>query len=314
MPSALAQLDGRTVDRTGRSPAASRRRLGVELRDLREAAGKKIEEAAKALDCSTAKISRLENGKGVPYQRDIRDLINIYGRLAQARSDDLMALVEEGRAQDWYSNFRDVLQGEMSADHVNRFFELERDADVIKQFDADLIPGLLQTERYIEAICSIVYPENAEKERRRFVQFRLERQETVLRRGRRPDLNLIMHELAIFRRIGDAAVMRQQLDDLHTKLTGELSDIDFRITPLTAEARGALGGPFCILKYASPDDQDLVYLEGREGATWLEADADVTRFEGLFSGLERDSLSRDDSVKRLAQAVEQLSQEVELGH
>ncbi len=263
------------------------------------------------LFCSTAKISRLENGKGVPFERDVRDLISFYGSIAQARSAELLALVEDGRAQDWYSNFRDVLQGDMSADHVNRYFELERDADVIKVFEADLIPGLLQTERYIEAVCSIVYPENSQKERDRFVQFRRERQEAVLRRGKPPEFNVILSELAIVRRIGGREVMREQLEALHDDLAGPLSSVDFRLTPLTAEARGALGGPFTILKYVRSEDQDLVYLEGREGATWLETNGDVKRFEQLFSGLERDSLSRDDSVKRLAHAVEQLTQEAQ---
>jgi Domain of unknown function (DUF5753) len=125
---------------------------------------------------------------------------------------------------------------------------------------------------------------------------------------------MILSELAIVRLIGGREVMREQLETLHDALAGPLKDVDFRITPLTAEARGALGGPFTILKYASPDDQDLVYLEGRDGATWLETNGDVSRYEQLFSGLERDSLSRDDSMKRLAQAVEQLSQEVEQAH
>jgi transcriptional regulator with XRE-family HTH domain len=291
----------------GRSPAASRRRLGAELRSLREAAGKRIEDAALALDCSTAKISRLENGKGVPFLRDVRDLIEMYGPEAQAKRDDLFELVAEGRAQDWFSNFRDVLQSEMSAEHLRQFFELERDASVIKGFEADLIPGLLQTEEYIDAVCSIVFPERSEKERARFVQFRRERQKSLLRQEQPPELNVILSEVAIIRLIGGAAVMRRQLQALLADLDGPLGFVDFRLTPLTAEARGALGGPFTIMKYADPSDQNVVYLEGREGAHYLESDGDVTRYEQIFSGLERDSLSRDESVERLAQEIERLS-------
>lgn len=295
-----------------RSPASSRRRLGAELRGLREVAGKRIEDAAARLECSTAKISRLENGKGVPYQRDVRDLIELYGDPAQSRKVLLLALVEDGRAQDWYSNFREFLQGEMSADHLNRFYELERDADVMKTFQADLIPGLLQTEAYIDAVCSIIYPEKSQRERAGFVEFRLERQK-VLTRPEPLELSLIVHELAIVRRIGGPLVMRDQLKHLISELRGPLAKVDFRLVPLAAEARGALGGPFVILKYTRSDyqDQDLVYLEGREGATWLESDGDVNRYEQLFSGLERDSLTRESSLDRLAQVAEQLTQEVE---
>lgn len=290
----------------GRSPAASRRRLGAELRSLRDAAGKKIEDAAQALDCSTAKISRLETGKGVPFPRDVRDLIDIYGAEAKAKSERLLDLVADGRAQDWFSSFRDVLQGEMFADHMERFVQLERDSSVIKTFEADLIPGLLQTEEYIDAVCTIVAPERSEKERARFVQFRRERQDALLRVGQPPELNVILSEGAIVRHIGGPGVMRRQLEALVAELESKLDFIDFRLTPLAAEAPGSLGGPFIIMKYNDPGDQDVVYLEGREGAHYLESDGDVTRYERIFSGLERDSLSRKESLDRLARDVERL--------
>lgn len=296
----------------GRSPAASRRRLGMDLRSLREQAGLKIEDAAKRLDCSTAKVSRLENGKGVPYPRDVRDLVVLYGDAAQAHRAELLELVEDGRAQDWYSSFRDVIQV-MSADHLTRFMELEQDAVEMAAFEEDLFPGLLQTEAYIQAICSVVFPDSSPQERKRFVEFRRERQKAVFSRGLRPRLNLVVHELAIVRQIGSAQVMREQLESLRADLAGSLSDVDFRLVPLRAEARGALGGPFVILKYHSERDQDLVYLEGREGATWLETDADVGRYGTLFAGLQQDCLSREDSLLRLGQVAEEFRQEVEAG-
>jgi transcriptional regulator with XRE-family HTH domain len=293
----------------GLSPAASRRRLGVELRALREAAGKRIEDAAEALDCSTAKISRLETGKGVPFPRDVRDLVQIYGPEAREKSEYLLELVSDGRAQDWFSTFRDVLHGEMFADHLFRFMELERDADVIKTFEADLIPGMLQTEEYIDAVCSIVAPERSEKERRRFVEFRLERQKVLLHQGKLPELSMILSELAIIRQIGGPGVMRRQLEALRTDLDedrGRLKAMDFRLTPIAAGVRGALGGPFTIMKYIDSGDQDIVYLEGREGASYLESDGDVSRYEQLFSSLERDSHSRSESIKLLEQKAEGL--------
>ena len=233
----------------GRSPAAARRRLGMDLRGLREAAGLKIEDAARKLECSTAKISRLETGKGVPYARDVRDLIDLYGNDAKAHRDELLELVEDGRAQDWYSAFRDVTHGGMSADHLIRFMELEQDAAEMNIFNVDLIPGLLQTEVYIDAVCSFVYPDSSVDERKRFVQFRRKRQEAVLNRGQKPRLNIVVHELAIVRRMGKPAVMREQLETLRNDLAGPLRDIEFQLVPLRAEARGALGGPFWILKY-----------------------------------------------------------------
>jgi Domain of unknown function (DUF5753)/Helix-turn-helix domain len=272
---------------------------------MREAAGRTIEDAALALECSMSKISRLEMGKGVPFPRDVRDLLALYG--TQGRSAELLDLVTEGRAQDWFSNFRDVFQGEMTADHLHRFFELERNASVIKVFEADLIPGLLQTEEYIDAVCSIVFPERTQKERARFVEFRRARQEVLLTAGDDRELNFIVSELGVVRRIGGPGVIRRQLAALHADLSGRLRVVDFRLTPLVAEARGALGGPFAVLKYSDPADQDVVYLEGREGATYLESDGDVARYEQLFSSLERDSLTREESIERLSEEIGRLS-------
>jgi transcriptional regulator with XRE-family HTH domain len=293
----------------GLSPAAARRRLGVELRELRETAGKKIEDAAEALDCSTAKISRLENGKGVPFARDVRDLLDFYDPVPADKRDRLLELAADGRAQDWFSNFRDVLQGDMFADHLLRFVELERDAVEMKAFEADLIPGLLQTEEYVDAVCAIVAPDRSERERKRFVEFRRERRNRVLLQGqdKAPELSVILSELAIVRHLGGPDVMRRQLEAMLSDLEGRLDFVDFRITPLTREARGALGGPFCILKFADSSDQSVVYLEGREGANYLESNGDVMRYDQIFSGLERDSMTRADSLKRIEHEITLLS-------
>jgi len=285
--------------------------LGVDLRSLRDEAGKRIEDAAAALECSTAKISRLETGKGVPYARDVRDLVALYGDVAKPRLDELLELAEDGRAQDWYGAYKDVLHGELMADHLQRFMELERDATQMKLFEADLIPGILQSERYIDAVCSTVAPHFSEKERARFVQFRRRRQDEVLRGNSHPELNVVVSELAIIRMIGGRDVMLDQLKTLHADLAGRLERVDFRIVPLVAEARGALGGPFAILKFDQAVDQNLVYLEGREGAIWLESDGEVSRYEGYFSGLERESLTREASLMTLTRAAERLAQEVE---
>jgi transcriptional regulator with XRE-family HTH domain len=291
----------------GRSPAAARRRLGTELKNMREAAGRKIEDSAHELGCSTAKISRLENGKGLPHWRDVRDLVAFYGTVGE-RDDYLASLVEDGRAKEWFDTFRDFLRGDMAGDHQQRYFQLEQDASVIKHFEADLIPGLLQSKDYIDAICRVIFPEHSDRDREQFVEFRLKRQAVVLGKGSAPELSVILSEAAIIRRIGGVAVMRGQLEALHADLNGPLRDVNFRVTPLRTEARGVLGGPFTILKYADKEDEDVAYLEGREGATYLYDDG-VARYEEHFGGLERDSLSRKDSLARLAEEIELLAKE-----
>ncbi|MGB9376064.1 MAG: Scr1 family TA system antitoxin-like transcriptional regulator, partial [Mycobacteriales bacterium] len=177
-----------------RSPVVSRRRLGSELRSLRDAANKKIEDAAQALECSPAKISRLENGKGLPRTRDVRDLASLYGPEAEARLPYLLELAVEGQGEDWWSDYRDVLQGEMFAEHLLRYIALERDAASIKTFQSDLVPGLLQTEEYIAARCALLYPDQPKHERDRYVDFRKKRQDVVWEAASPPQLSVILSE------------------------------------------------------------------------------------------------------------------------
>jgi transcriptional regulator with XRE-family HTH domain len=280
--------------------------LGAELRSIRDAASLRIEDAAVRLECSTAKISRLETGKGKPKVRDVRDLLEFYGVTDQMISGNLLALAVEAQEQDWLSDFRDVIRGGMFDEHLLQYFTLERDSSVLKQYEVDLIPGLLQTGEYTDAVCASVFPERSHKERGRFVEFRQARQELLHRTPEPPEMSFIISELAILRPVtADVAIQRRQLEALRNRLKDDLGNVDFRVLPLAVPAPDALGGPISIIKF--PDaDQDVVYLEGRRGATYLETSADVARYEEKFSNLERLSLSRSDSIERLDVEIEKL--------
>jgi transcriptional regulator with XRE-family HTH domain len=286
----------------GLSPAAARRRLGTELRALRLAAGKKIEDAATKLECSTAKVSRLEHGKGVPYRRDVADLLELY----KVDRSDLMELAEEGRAQDWFDEYKDVLPRELYPDHMQRFAALERDASVIKSFEPELIPGPLQSAEYTDAVLRIVLPQQEPEKRRKFVEFRQGRQKALLHGGRREELAFAVGELAVRRAVVDPAILRGQLETLVEELDGPLKAVDFRLIPLLAETPAVLGGPFTVLKFGDESDQDVVFLEGRDGATYLESDVDVRRYEEKFRSLQEVSPPRAESLKRLAELAERL--------
>ena len=278
------------------SPLAARRRLGAELRRLRLAAGMLVTDAAEAIDCSTAKISRLENGKGIPKHRDVRDLVAEYTRRGAREQEDVLALAEGGRAQDWSNKFSDLLQGEVFTKYLQptssgRFIELQQDAAAIDLFEDKLIPGLLQTKEYAEAICTIWFPQGTEEERARFVQLRLDRQETLLRRSDPPRLNVLVAEAALLLRVGGSSVVRRQFEFLVSALGGSLGFIDFRLPPIG------------ILKYENDREQDVIQLEGREGTRYLETDEDVARYESLFLELQKASLSPGASIDRLQEEI-----------
>lgn len=288
------------------SPGASRRQLGEVLSSLRASAERGVEEAARQLGCSTARIVRLESGKGVPTHADLLTLIDFYD--ANGHREEIMSLMADAGAHSWFDSFRDVVEGEMFADHLLRFAEIEGDAAVVKLFEADLVPGLLQTDDYVDAVCAIVFPERTQRERSRFVEFRRSRRQRVLEQGTPVELSVILSEAVLLRPIGGRQVMGRQLDALRARLEDDANVVDLRVVPLRAEAAGALGGPFSILKFADPRYQNVVYLEGREGAVYLETDGDVVRYEQLFSRLERDALSRAKSLQRIIEEIDRLAQ------
>lgn len=130
-------------------PAASRYALGAELKTMRETAHRTLDEAAQALGCTSQKIHRLEQGNAVPTHADVLRLVELYG--ASDRRGEILVLLASAGAQEWFEPFRDVIRGRMFADHLLRFAAIEGDAAIMKLFEADLIPGLLQTDEYTDA-------------------------------------------------------------------------------------------------------------------------------------------------------------------
>jgi transcriptional regulator with XRE-family HTH domain len=284
----------------------ARRRLGAALRELRVAAGLKLEDAARTLECSTSKVSRLENGKGVPRQRDVRDLIGRYGAAAGEREEELLQLVTESLSQGKgvVTDFRDVIDGVVSSE-VSRYVALEQDATAVSVFEPFLVPGLLQTAEFAEAVVRFFYPERSSQEHRRLVALRMQRQEVLRRPGEdRLRFAVVLSEQALRRPIGGPAVMRKQLEHLAGQLRDGLSHVKFRIAPLSLVHAGVLGGPFAVLEFADEQDQDVVYLEGRDGATYLESEEQVQRYRETFAELVAACPDRDESIAIVERAAE----------
>jgi transcriptional regulator with XRE-family HTH domain len=290
-----------------RSPVVARRRLGAALRELRTAAGLKLEDAARTLDCSMSKVSRLENGKGVPRHRDVRDLIDLFGAAAREREDELMRLVAESLSagEGLVTDFRDVFEGAVVPNEVSRYLALEQDATAIAAFEPFLVPGLLQTSEFADAVVGFFYPERSRGERRRLVDLRMQRQEVLRRPGKgRLRFSVVIAEQALRRPIGGPSVMRKQLEHLVGQLRDGLSDVEFRVAPLDLVHAGVLGGPFTVVRFADEQDQDVVYLEGRDGATYLETEEQVLRYTETFSGLLEACPDRATSIAIVERAAE----------
>jgi len=265
---------------------------------------KTIEQAADELECSPAKISRLETGRGVPKQRDVRDLLRLYGvQQDEVAYEELLELASEGQSQGWWNDFKD-LDDDKLPEHIGRYIALEQGASQLQVYEGDLIHGLLQTEAYADAVIRELSPATSSADRARMVQLRMERQK-VLSRGPDPlDLRVIIAEPALMRPVGGPAVMRDQLHALRDKIASH-DNVRVRIMALRSGVYFGLGSPFSIIHFSDPGDQDVVYLEGHAGATYLEKPGDVARYAKIVDGLWERVLSRDESMATLEEHAEQ---------
>jgi transcriptional regulator with XRE-family HTH domain len=287
------------------SPVVTRRRLGAELRRLRMISSKTIEQAADELECSEAKISRLETGRGVPKQRDVRDLLRLYGvQPDEVVYEELLDLASEGQSQGWWNDFKD-LGDEGLPEHIGRYIALEQGATRLEGYEGDLIHGLLQTEAYADAVIRELSPATSPADRARMVQLRMERQKVLNRTPDPLELRMIIGEPALMRPVGGGKVMRDQLHALRDKIVSH-DNVRVRIMALRSGVHHGLGSPFAIIHFADTGDQDVVYLEGQVGATYLERPADVVRYSKIVEGLWERVQSRDESIALLEEHAEKI--------
>ncbi len=278
-------------------PSIPRRRLGFELRRLREAARLRIEDVAAALECSVSKVSRLETGKGIPRARDVRDLLNRYGVEDSEYRERVMRWAREGQSQGWWSEYSDVLAPDprdpLTAPHLERYVALEADARLIESFEPIVVHGLLQTEDYARAILQMLSAGTAATVQRR-VEVRVRRQQRLYSAEEPLSLRLVIDEGVLRRPVGGDRVMQLQLRRLLED--GARDNIDIRVLPFHNGAHPAVAGAFVLLDFPETTVHDLVYIESHLGSVYLEKDGDVSTYTRLFRSLADSALDPADSA------------------
>jgi transcriptional regulator with XRE-family HTH domain len=178
------------------SPTVRRRRLAQELRQLREAAGLKIEEVAQRLEVSPAKISRIETGRVSVRPRDVSDLLDQYD-IHGTHRDNLLSLTREARQQGWWHSYSDVL-----SDKIGVWAELEIEAKTIRVYEVQLIPGLLQTSEYARAVLRAHYrSEQSTEQIEQRVKFRMAQQQLAMEQNPTP-IWAVLDEAVLRRQMG----------------------------------------------------------------------------------------------------------------
>jgi transcriptional regulator with XRE-family HTH domain len=287
----LNEIEG-SLDGARSGPMALRIALGAHLRRLREASHITPAQAGDAIRATHSKISRLERGRSGAKQRDVADLLTLYGVTDEAERETVLALARQAGAPGWWQQYNDVLP---------RWFELyvglERAASIIRTYEVQFVHGLLQTEDYARAVILIANSQAPKDEIDRRVSVRTKRKQLLTQRGA-PELWTVLDEAVLRRPPSGPEVMRTQLEHL-LEMT-DLPNVTLQIVPFDVGPHAAAGGPFTILRFPEPDLPDLVYLEQLDSATYLDHPDQVVNYMSVMDQLCVQALSKKASIQMLS--------------
>ena len=282
----------------GQNPTLRGRRLAMELQRRREATGMSREEVARQLEWSTSTLFRIETGRSRPQPGNVRALLELYGVTGPER-DGLIQLTRDARQPGWWHSFRDVLPNPYEV-----YIGLEAGAASIRNFEPNVVPGLLQTEEYARQTLRNGPGELDRDDVERLVQVRMERQR-ILAREDRPRLWAVVDEAVIRRVVGGPEVMREQLR--HLIECAEQGKTTLQVVPFSAGAHAGTTGPFVILDFPEATDPAVVYVETLAGDIYLEERLDVDRYTLAFARLLAAALRPDESMRLVQQAADALT-------
>lgn len=256
-------------------PIVVRMKLGWLLRQLREATGLTCADAGYAIRTSHSKISRLELGRTSFKRRDVADLLSLYRVYDKGVRDDLLTLVDKANAPGWRGEYDDVLSSS-----AGMRLELEQGASVIRCYETQFIPDLLQTADYARALIELHHPEADPAEIDRRIGLLIKRQQ-ALYRPTPCRLWAVVDEAALRRRFGSGATLRRQLQKLVEIM--ELPYVTMQVVPFTTGV--AAGGAITFLRFGEPEVADVVYLDQFAGALYLDKPADVQHYGQVMDRL-----------------------------
>ncbi|MFG3318987.1 helix-turn-helix domain-containing protein [Streptomyces sp. NPDC048171] len=271
------------------NPTVRRRRLGQELRRLRELKGMTAEEVAERLLVSQSKISRLENGRRSISQRDVRDLCGVYEVEDQRIVDSLMQMAKDSRQQGWWHAFGDI--------PYSVYIGLETDAESLRTYEPQIITGLLQTRAYAEALIQGALPETSVADIEKRVQVRIRRQERISAQNNPLRLWVVLDEASLRRVVGGRHVMREQLE--HVAEMSQLPHITVQVLPFDVGAHPGINGQYSILEFADAADSSVVYIEGVTSDLYLEKALDVQKYTVMYEHLRAQALNVEQSRQRI---------------
>lgn len=280
-------------------PTVRRRRLGAELRRLRDSAGYKLEEVAGMLGVAPSTLSRIETGKAPTKSAYLSQLLELYQVTDAGQRQILVDMAREGHRKGWWAAYDDVLPSGLGV-----YVGLEAEASGLRSYEIGVVHGLLQTTDYARAILRASAPRHTADQIERLVDLRMERQRRL---GDDPPLDLwVIHDEAVIRStVGGPVVMRHQL--AHLLVAAGLPGVTLQVLPFDTGAHAGHDGPFSIVEFYDRSDSEVVYVESTAGPIYLEKDREVRASAEVFDRLRAAALPPEASLDLISKAARELA-------
>jgi transcriptional regulator with XRE-family HTH domain len=280
---------------TGPTPVR-RRLIGSALRRYRENLGYALDDAAGVLECDRSKISRIDTGQRTVRPKELRELLAEYG-VPKKEQEVLVGLARRGSTRtNWWDAYADALPA-AAADYIL----MESAAAEIMTYDAQVVPGLLQTPDYARALVAADTGYASDTEREQVLDAQRKRQESVLRRGTR--LVAVIGEAALYQQVGGQDVMAGQLSMLSV-LAAKVPAVSLQVVPFTAGAHPASAtASLAVLRFRDAPSLGVAYLEALSGGLYRESQLDVARYVRAFAMLRAVALTCGETARMLGDLV-----------
>ncbi|MDG4809700.1 helix-turn-helix transcriptional regulator [Micromonospora sp. WMMD1120] len=275
--------------------------LGAQLRRLRESSGVTREGAGWEIRASESKISRMELGRVGFKERDVADLLTLYGVTEDHEREALLKLARDANSPGWWHRYGDVLPSWFQS-----YLGLEAAAALIRSYEVQFVPGLLQTPEYARAVVLLGHGSAAPAEIDRRVALRMQRQQ-LLDRENPPLLWAVVDEAALRRPIGGVGVMRGQLAALIEAT--KAPNIRLQVIPFAAGGHAAAGGAFTILRFGDQELPDIVYIEQLTSAIYLDKRDDLDYYAVAMERLCVEAEPPERTPEILGRLLDDLYQE-----
>ncbi len=292
------ELPGEPIlDEARGGPTVLRIMLGTQLRRLREASGITPDQAGYEIRGSRSKISRIEHGRVGFKERDISDLLTLYGVTDEQLRAGMLALARQANSPGWWAKYNDILP-----DWFEPYLGLESAASLIRNFELQFVHGLLQTRDYARAVTALGQSSTSQDIERR-VSLRLQRQQ-LLHSAEPPRVWFVMDEAALRRPVGGRHVMRAQLS--HLLEVAALPHVTLQVVPFRRGGHAAAGGSFTILRFAAPDLPDVVYLEQLTSALLLDDRTHVDHYMEVMNRLSAEAHTPVATARFLKEVIREV--------